>query len=137
MKIKATEISCGAFGLSKKLIYLTGHGRRNYAQYTSVPFYTYVEKGKRTALCRTISGEPLTVILDGWREDIDVPSGFSKSEQGSMIVTSSRFASFAPEYKTEAREFFEALRLQQVPMLIDFERGTIAPALEVANAANT
>lgn len=134
MKIKATVITLGAFGLDKQYVYLTAAGRRDYAQYKNVQYFQFKEKGKRNEFVRTLTGNcPMAVIVDGWQESLEVPSGFVKTEFG----TSSRYGTFAQEYTDEARVFFQTLRNGSQKILLDGELGRVYGALAEQSAPLT
>lgn len=128
MKIKATLISLGAFGLSKEFVTLTKFGRRDYAQYKNVPFFQFIEKGKRTEKIRTLANsEPTLLILDGHLTDIEPPSGMERTESGTVT----RFGCYDPKYKAEAIEFFRKTTGSGVKVLLEVYNGNeyVAPEL--------
>lgn len=132
MKLKATVISLGAFGMRKELIYLHAVSRRDYAQYKNVLSYDFTEKGKRKgfrAHCASDSGK-LTMIFPGWQEEMAYPSGMEKTEHGMR----SRFASFDEAYTDEAKAFFQSIRDSGTKILLDAETGYLAPELSEATA---
>lgn len=128
MKQKITIFSLGAFGLDRQLATLGSVYRQDYAQYKNCLQMLFVPKGKRTTMRRTFATNPHVVVVEGWRDDIEFPSGMEKTDMGQR----SRFASFAPEYKAEASDFFQKLRERNdAPILIDGETNMISGAVEV------
>ena len=82
--------------------YLIEHGRKKYAQYTSVPFVKFTPKGKRKP-CTFIKGyEPYILIVAGW--DTPESKGMfyneGKTENG-VTIKKAEYLAHDERYRTD------------------------------------
>ena len=89
-------------------ITLIGFGRREYAQYASVPFVKFKKKRGRNVLEYNPGGyEPFVLIVDGWNNP-NPSDGYDQVEKrNGLTIRKSSYACFDERYISDFNELIE------------------------------
>lgn len=122
---KVTIYTAGAFGIVKTEAKLHEHGMREYAQYESVPYVRYTEKGKRKVTGFVKTYKAYLVIVDGWdNPNPDDPFEVVEGKVGDLECKRTRFGSFDSGIVTEFDEKIEGWMKQNKEKVVFDKRWT-------------
>lgn len=118
-KRMATVYTMGAFGLTRCYGMFKRAWEQPWAQYQAVPFCEIVPEGKRKAVIHSGNGfHTYIVVVDGSGPTVS-DNMEDVSDDGTVRVSKTRYASFAPEWTEEADKLIAAIYETQMTVMMD------------------
>lgn len=119
-KVTICWVSPDGFGMGVSVVEARLHeiGRRDYAQYTAVPYAIFTPKGARIKRKIQMSYQPYLVIVEGWGHDLKQDIwGENTSTSPDVEVRQARYSGHHSGWKTDMNAKITAKNLK---ILADF-----------------